>query len=179
MSGAALLVIDMQRVYAPGGAWATPGFDRAEANILRLCRRYPRRLFTRHLPFSDPPGTWNRYNAEFAGINRDPECARLVPALEALGHLSFEKQTYSALSSGALRAHLLAADYAEILMTGVQSEFCVLATLMDAVDLGLPVTLVWDACAGSSPALDAALHDIAALMPCQVRLATTEEVLNG
>ena len=64
-------------------------------------------------------------------------------------------------------------------MTGVQSEFCVLATLMDAVDLGLPVTLVWDACAGSSPALDAALHDIAALMPCQVRLATTEEVLNG
>ena len=36
MSGAALLVIDMQRVYAPGGAWATPGFDRAEANILRL-----------------------------------------------------------------------------------------------------------------------------------------------
>ena len=60
MSGAALLVIDMQRVYAPGGAWATPGFDRAEANILRLCRRYPRRLFTRHLPFSDPPGTWKR-----------------------------------------------------------------------------------------------------------------------
>lgn len=175
----ALLVIDMQRVYARGGAWETPGFARAEENILRLCPRYSTRLFTRHLPFAQPPGTWKKYNEAFAEINADAECARLVPSLEAVDHIPFEKSTYSALSSGGLRDHLLAAEYEEIIVTGVQSEFCVLATLMDAVDLGLPVTLVWDACAGSSPHLDNALRDIAALMPCQVRLTTTEELLHG
>ena len=78
MSGAALLVIDMQRVYAPGGAWATPGFDRAEANILRLCRRYPRRLFTRHLEAlqrgvcRDQPGSGVRPPGPRSGSARPP-----------------------------------------------------------------------------------------------------------
>lgn len=175
----ALLAIDMQRVYAPGGAWQTPGFERAAANIAALCPLFEHRLFTRHLPFPDPPGRWQDYNAAFASINEDREAALLIPDLDRFEYLEFPKYTYSALASGKLKSYLLAEDFTEILITGVQTEFCVTATLLQAVDLGLPVTLVPDACAGSLPLFGAALTALARRMPCQVQLKYTEELLHG
>ncbi len=180
MKNTLLIVIDMQRAYAPGGAWETPGFLRAEENILRLCERYPRRAFTRHVPFQNPPGTWRAYNEAFREINEDAEAARLTAPIERIAAgRTFDKNTYSALASGGLYAHLQRGGYDELLLTGVQSEFCVLATMLDAVDRGLPVTLVSDACAGSTDALARVPAQIAALAPCQIRLTTTEEALHG
>jgi nicotinamidase-related amidase len=175
----ALLVIDMQRVYAPGGAWQTPGFEKAAANITKLCPLFEHRLFTRHLPFPDPPGRWQNYNAAFASINADQEAALLIPDLDRFEYLDFPKYTYSALASGELKSFLLTEDFAEILLTGVQTEFCVTATLLQAVDLGLPVTLVPDACAGDLPVFEAALIALVRRMPCQVQLKYTEELLHG
>ena len=179
MSGELLVVIDMQRAYMPCGAWETPGFTRAEGNILRLCEGYAQRVFTRHVPYADPPGTWRAYNEMFRAINEDAEAARLSPRLGRIAETVFDKSTYSALASGGLYEYIVRGGYGELLLCGVQSEFCVLATMMDAVDRGLPVALVTDACAGSTEALCRVPAEIAALMPCQVRLTTTEEALYG
>ena len=93
--------------------------------------------------------------------------------------MDFPKYTYSALASGGLKSYLLTEDFAEILLAGVQTEFCVTATLLQAVDLGLPVTLVPDACAGDLPMFEAALTALVRRMPCQVQLKYTEELLHG
>jgi len=175
----ALLVIDMQRVYAPGGAWQTPGFATVAGRIKNLCQLYERRLFTRHLAFEEAPGRWQCYNKAFSEINADAEAARLIPELEAIEHLEFDKYTYSALASGDLQAHLLAENYEEILICGVQTEFCVLSTLLNAVDLGFPITLIPDACAGTLPVFGSALISLVRRMPCQVQIKYTQDLLYG
>ncbi len=175
----ALLVIDMQNVYAKDAAWATPGFAAALDNILLLCQRYKERIFTRHLPFLDPPGRWRQYNHFARKINEDKEAQLLVSELRAVEHQLFDKYTYSALASGALKDYLLAKDFDEILICGVQTEFCVLATLLEAVDLGLPVTLVADACAGSLPIFNAAIISLVKRMPEQAEIKYTQELIYG
>lgn len=175
----ALLVIDMQRIYAAGGAWETEGLETVAENIVNLCGKYKNRLFTRHLPFDNPPGRWKSYNEVNADVNSDPEGILLLPELASIPHQLFDKYTYSALESGRLREYLLTEQYDEILITGVQTEFCVLSTMMTAVDLGLPVTIVPDACAASLPIFNEAIVLLAELIPAQIEIKYSKELLNG
>ena len=72
-------------------------------------------------------------------------------------------------------------DYARafdrLVITGVQTEFCVLSTMMDGVDRGMDMVFVPDACAGETKFLEDAVREIVERMPVQVACRTTDQLL--
>ena len=66
----------------------------------------------------------------------------------------------------------------QLVLVGVSTDCCVVSTALAAADAGATITVVTDACAGSSPANHRAAMDVMALYPPQITLATTAEVLS-
>lgn len=150
-----LAVIDMQRFFAPGQPWATPGFDELIEPIGRLVDGFGDRVvFTRFVVPARPQGSWVAYYRAWPQVT-GPGAGRLadlVPpwadrAADAIGKPSFSKW-------GPELAARLDAD-GELVLCGVSTDCCVLATALGAVDAGVSVRVAADACAG----LDAAAHE--------------------
>ena len=150
-----LAVIDMQRFFAPGQPWATPGFDELIEPIGRLVDGFGDRVvFTRFIVPDQPHGSWVTYYQQWpqvTGPGTRP-LADLVPpwsdrATDAIGLPTFSKW-------GSELADRLEAD-GELVLCGVSTDCCVLATALGAVDAGVSVRIAADACAG----LDAAAHE--------------------
>jgi nicotinamidase-related amidase len=76
---------------------------------------------------------------------------------------------------------LLSDRYADLLVvTGAETDVCVLATILGAVDHGFPVLMVKDAvCSSSDAGHDALLTLFEQRFSEQIDLATAEEVLNA
>ena len=66
-----------------------------------------------------------------------PELARFVPPATVI-----EKSRYSAFAEPALAAHLIARGTDGLIVTGSETDVCVLATVLGAVDHGYRVILV-------------------------------------
>ena len=64
----------------------------------------------------------------------------------------------------------------ELVITGVSTDCCVVSTVLPAADAGATLTVVTDACAGSTPENHAAALQVMGLYPPQVTLRTTVEV---
>ncbi len=64
-----------------------------------------------------------------------------------------------------------------LVLAGVSTDCCVISTALAAADAGATITVVTDACAGSTPANHRAALDVMALYPPQITLATVEELL--
>ena len=60
----------------------------------------------------------------------------------------YSKSTYSSFGNPDFKS--LMARAGRIIITGVMSECCVLATAADAIDTGTPVVYLTDACSGST-----------------------------
>jgi nicotinamidase-related amidase len=87
-----------------------------------------------------------------AAVSNDPGLVDLVGPLAALAHTeqTLDKPTYSMFGVVGL-AEILAARGADtLILTGVETDVCVLATLFDAVDRGYRVVVVADAVTSSS-----------------------------
>ena len=66
-----------------------------------------------------------------------------------------------------------------LVLAGVSTDCCVISTALAAADAGATITVVTDACAGSTPENHRAAMDVMALYPPQITLATADEVLDG
>src|SRR3954454_5142999 len=69
------LCLDMQRIFAPGGLWATPWMERVLPVVTRIASRFPERtVFTRFITPRSPadmPGMWQRYYSRWRKTTRD------------------------------------------------------------------------------------------------------------
>ena len=96
--------------------------------------------------------------------------------LKQIAHPSqiFDKTTYSIFP--AVQPHLDQTD--TLILTGAETDACVYASLLSAVDLGLRVIIATDAVTSSDAAAhDATLNIIARRLPNQVELAATTEII--
>lgn len=183
------LCIDMQRLFAPGYPWAMPWLQRVLPAVEALCAAQPKRsLFTRFIP---PPsadeagGTWARYYRRWADVTIDrigPDAVRLVPELERFvppGRI-FDKTVYSPWMDGRL-ARLMRADGIDtVVVTGGETDVCVLAAVMGAIDLGLRTIIVTDAlCSSSDETHDALMALYLNRFSEQLEAAETEELLQA
>ena len=174
-----LAVIDMQRFFAPGEVWAVPGFDGLIGPVDRLVRGYRDRVvFTRFVVPDAPQGSWVPYYAQWPQVvgPAAQALAAIVPPWSDRAGPTLDQPTFS--KWGPELAGRLGDD-GELVLCGVSTDCCVLATALAAVDAGAAVRVVADACAG----IDAAAHEravalLAGFAP-QVTISSVETELSG
>lgn len=105
------LCLDIERLFAPGGAWPAPWAPRILPAVNALAVHAPERtVFTRFLPPPWPeamPGTWQALSAKWREITReemDPRLLDLVPELAGFAPPAHvvDKARYSAFTAPAL-----------------------------------------------------------------------------
>jgi nicotinamidase-related amidase len=178
--GAALVVIDMQRVFAdPASAWATPRYADAAAGVARLLPAFAgRTVFTRFVAPEHPSGAWLPYYDLWPDQLQPPDAAiwDLTPGFGEAG-----EPVVSAATFGKWGADLAeAARHTErLVLCGVSTDCCVLSTALAAADAGIFVTVVADACAGASEEDHQRALAAMALYAPLIRLTTVDEVLGS
>lgn len=181
------LCVDMQRVFGPGYPWAVPWLEKVLPAIETLCASHPdRTLFTRFIPASRPGeghGAWARYYRRWASATIEkigPDAVRLVPVLERFVPPAqvLDKHVYSPWTEGRLGLAVRRAGIDSAVITGGETDVCVLATALGAIDRGLRVVLVADAlCSSSDETHDALMELYLKRFSEQIEVATTDEVL--
>ena len=153
------LCVDMQRLFAEDTAWRTPWMPRVLPIVVRLCeRKAERTCFTRFIPARSPGdghGTWRCYWERWASITLDnlgEEGIELLPELQAFTPPArvLDKVHYSPWIDTGLAAALTAGRVDTLVVSGAETDMCVLATVLGAVDLGFRVVVVSDALCSSS-----------------------------
>lgn len=184
--GTVHLAIDAQRLFVdPASPWCAPSLAAVVPNIASLVRTLPT-LFARFIPAASAaaaPGRWRRYYDRWSEVTLerlDPALLDLVPPLAALAGPDriVDKPTYGFFGARGAQPALdaLAAD--TLVLSGGETEVCVLATLLEAVDRGYRVVLAADAVASSSPPAHRAVLDaLLPRFPEQVEVAATAAIL--
>lgn len=174
-----LVVIDPQRIFAaPGSAWGSPMWPDVVAPIRRLAAAFDGRVIvTRWVAPAERVGSWAAYMAAwpFADHPADHPLFDVVDELAGIG-----THTVTATTFGKWDALVAVTGPApELVLTGVSTDCCVISTALPAADAGATLTVVTDACAGSTPGNHRAALDVMALYPPQITLRTSAEVLAG
>jgi nicotinamidase-related amidase len=186
ISDAVHLCIDMQNIFAPGGVWQTPWMEKVLPTIVSIATQYRERtIFSRFITPEKPddrPGQWQAYFRRWrcatrahlrpADLELVPSLARLVPPARIV-----DKPAYSAFVGSGLRELLLDKKVRTIVITGAETDVCVLSTVLSAIDLGFRVVIVEDAlCSSSDVGHDALMTMYRTRFHCQIDLVTAEEL---
>lgn len=178
MSEPWLVAIDLQHVFAdPSSPWSSPDFERAAGGIERLLPAFgDRTLFTRYVAPEQPEGAWVEYFElwDFALVPPDDELYRIIPRFAEHARKVETRDRFGKWDE----AFWAAIDHAEeIVLTGVSTDCCVVATALAAADHGVKVQVVADATAGASPADHQRALDIMELFAPLVQITTVDQVL--
>lgn len=183
------LCVDMQRLFAPGSPWEVPWVQRVLPAIEELTATRPgRTVFTRFVPAAEPGegrGMWARYYRRWANVtlaNIDPRLIELMPALARFAPPAtiIDKRVYSPWTEGRLDAALSGSEADTLVITGGETDICVLATVLGAVDRGFRVVLVSDAiCSSADETHDALMVLYRSRFSEQIEVASMNEVLEA
>ena len=169
-----LVVVDMQRVVTdPASPWHFEAAARLEPVLARLVDAHEGpSVATRFLLDPDGLGTWQRFGARWGELLDHPQWFGLVEVVQGLPVR--DKTVYSALD---VVRHDLQVD-GRLVLAGVETDCCVLATAFAAVDAGVPVVVLRDAVAGPDERGHEGALAALARLPEQVRLLTRDEWLD-
>ena len=181
------IAVDMQRLFAEQTEWFMPWLDRVLPNVVAIAGHAPERtLCTRFIPPEVPEqmtGAWQDYYRHWRAMTRDTLDPRLLELAEPLAHLCppariLDKAVYSAFADRRLAPALRRKGIGTLIVTGGETDVCVLATVMAAIDLGFRVVLPADAlCSASDRTHDALMTLYRERFTHQVETTTTERVL--
>jgi nicotinamidase-related amidase len=181
------LCVDMQNLFAEDSPWHTPWMKRVLPVVASLARARPERtIFTRFIPPERPddlPGRWQAYFERWRELTRervDPRLLELLPELAALTPPAavLDKPFYSPFHGTGLAERLRREGVEALVVTGAETDVCVLAAVMDAIDLGLRVVVVKDAlCSSADETHDALMTLYQSRFSLQVEVAEAGTIL--
>ena len=181
------VVVDMQRVFAEATDWRVPAITAVMDPILALVRAHPRAtVFTRFMTpatIDQASGDWQRFYGRWRAVVGDRMDRAMLDLMQPLAGFSppaevCDKTTYSAFASAEFAASIAKRGTQTLVLSGVETDVCVLATALDAVDSGLHVVLAADALTSWSEAGHrAALESIYPRLDQQIEIATTAAIL--
>lgn len=181
--------VDMQRLFAEETEWKTPWMDRALPRVQALVTHRPERtVFTRFLPARHPGegnGTWRRYWQRWSSMTLaelGPGMADLLPELAASVPPAtiVDKRVYSPWYETDLHEMLERQAVDTLIVSGGETDVCVLSTVLGAVDRGYRVVVATDAlCSSSDEAHDASIKLYTSRYGLQVETATTATILQN
>ncbi|CAK10593.1 MULTISPECIES: cysteine hydrolase family protein [Rhizobium] len=182
------LCVDMQRMFAEDTPWHVPWMARISPQIEELAGRHPAQtIFTRFLPpehADDMPGKWRDYYQKWWMMTGEHLPRGLIDLASSLASLvpparHFDKRTYSPWIDGRLHPILQSERVDTLVITGGETDVCVLATTLGAIDLGYRVIVLRDAvCSGADDTHDASLELLHDRFSVQLELMETEEFLS-
>jgi nicotinamidase-related amidase len=182
------LCVDMQRMFAERTEWELPWLRRVLPNILAITAAHPRRtLFTRFITAKAPgqgAGMWRHYYTRWASMTIDqlgPDMVDLVPDLAAFVPPArlLDKYVYSPWTGSDLHMQLCDAGVDTVVVTGGETDVCVLSTMLGAIDWGFRAVLVTDALCGSADEThDAIMNIYHNRFGEQVETVTTQTLLD-
>lgn len=156
--GDALLVVDPQQDFLPGGALPVPRGERVLAPLNRCIEAFTRRALpvyvTRdwhppnHCSFQGQGGPWPSHcvarspGAAFPSQLRLPETVGLVSKGS-----SPQREAYSAFAGTDLLPRLRNSGVRRLFVGGLATDYCVLRTVLDALAQGFAVVVLRDAVA--------------------------------
>jgi nicotinamidase-related amidase len=181
------LCVDMQVLFADDTPWHTPWMKRVLPVVTRIAERHPERtVFTRFIPPRHPdelPGSWRRFYERWAELTLDridPRWLELVPPLQRLVPPAsvIDKRLYSPFGEAALPQVLAQRQADALVITGAETDVCVLAAVLDAVDHGYRVVLARDAiCSSSDETHDALMTLYERRFSQQIEAVETDVIL--
>jgi nicotinamidase-related amidase len=176
--GTWLMIIDMQRIFGePISEWVTPGYASASAAIQRLLGAFESRVcLTRFLAPEQPTGVWIDYYEKWP-FALDPANAPLYELSEEFTSIpapTLDRTTFGKWDADAARD----LGYpAELVLSGVTTDCCVLSTALSAADAGVHVIVAADACAGVTEEDHQRALDTMALYSPLVDIADVDSIL--
>lgn len=183
------LCIDMQSIFSKDSPWAIPRLERILPNICLLTEAYSSRtIFTRFIPAQSPEfagGNWVRYYKHWESMTLNNIChtaLEIVPQLKKYvpPALVVDKTVYSPWFTNELKSFLETDKIDTLLISGAETDVCVLATVLGAVDIGYRTIIVTDAICSSSNASHKALqYFYSERLAFQIETASTTEVLKS
>lgn len=181
------LCIDMQLLFAADTPWHTPWMERVLPVVVRIAEAHTAEtIFTRFIPPRHPdelPGSWRRFYRRWSELTLDRIDSRLLELLPPLARLvppaaAIDKRVYSPFSERAIWRVLRHRRADSIVITGAETDMCVLAAVMDAVDHGFRVVIATDAiCSSSDRTHDALMTLYSNRFSEQIETANSETIL--
>jgi nicotinamidase-related amidase len=182
------ICVDMQRMFAEETPWHVPWMDRILPQVREVSRAYPEHtIFTRFVPprvAGDMCGQWRDYYMKWWMMTGEHLPSEMIELVQPLADLTpparvFDKQVYSPWIGGRFHAALTDEQVTTLVVSGGETDVCVLATTLGAIDLGYRVVLLRDAvCSGADDTHDASLVLLNDRFSVQLDLSTTEEFLS-
>ena len=183
------ICVDMQRMFAELTEWKMPWLPRVLPNIVTIVSAHPEKtVFTRFIPAQRPGqgvGMWQHYYRRWSSMTIDeigPEMINLVPELSAFVPPAkiIDKFVYSPWTCTTLHTELRSAGIDTIVVSGGETDVCVLSTMLGAIDWGFRLILVTDAlCSSADETHDAMMNVYLNRFGEQVETVTTQTMLDS
>ena len=184
--GAVHLCVDMQQMFDADTPWATGWLRKVLPQVVQLCEAHPARtIFTRFIPAEssdDARGSWRRYYRAWEEMtlrNSDPRLLDLVPELQIFvpPATQIDKRTYSPWTGTDLLQFLLSRNIDSVVISGGETDVCVLATVFGAIDAGFRVIVAADAlCSSVDDTHDAIIDFYHERLREQIEVAEVAEI---
>jgi len=156
----ALIIVDMQRDFMPGGALPVPDGDKIIPKVEEYIKKFKGKgaliVATRdwhpenHISFKEQGGPWPKHcvqntdGAEF--VVKLPENTIIISKADKP-----DKEAYSGFEGTNLAEILKEKGIKKVYICGVATEYCVKATVLDALKHGFEVYILKDAIEGINP----------------------------
>lgn len=174
-----LVVIDMQEIFQrPGGQWGVPNYEQITPQVQALADAFAQRtVWTRFVRDPQEHGSWGPYYQRWDECRLDPQ----DPAWEITLPTSPEDPVIDrpTFSKWGEELAALVEGYRGFVVCGVTTDCCVLSTVLGAVDAGVQVTVVTDACAGLTEESHRDTLRVLELLEPMVRLTTVADLLDS
>jgi len=180
----ALLIVDLQNDFCPGGALAVKGGDSIVPVVNRMMERFPLVVASQdwHPKDSVHFGKWPVHCVA------DTPGAALHPGVKRDDILQFFRKGtqnrddgYSAFEATnvELEGYLKDADVTELVVCGLATDYCVKATALDAVERGFKTSVVTDAVAAVDVSPGDGEKALAEIRNAGVSLLRSEQILKS
>lgn len=182
--GDALIVVDVQNDFCPGGALAVAAGDQVVAVLNRLMPLFGTVVATQdwhpadHRSFSAQGGQWPAHCvAGSPGADLHPQLDRAPIDLTVRKATTAEQEAYSGFDGTGLAAQLRERGVRRVFVGGLALDYCVDATALDAARAGFATYVVRDATRAVFPEHSAAKE--AAWREAGIETVTSDEVVTA
>lgn len=185
----ALLVVDVQNDFCPGGALAVKDGDKILPVINELIPGFEIVVYSRdwhpqnHISFADPPQftdkSWPVHCvANTRGADFHPDLLFTLNALIIEKGTKADEEAYSAFQGAPLAQSLHKLGVDTVFATGLATDYCVKETVFDALKEGFKAYLVQDACRGVDNPSGMAAKALDEMRQAGVKIISASEVEN-